>query len=91
MGAGKSSVARELSRLGRQRWVDTDRLVVQSAGMPITEIFARRGEEEFRRLETAALHSLTDSRGLIVATGGGIVGAPDRTASSCPHSGAWSG
>ena len=76
MGAGKSSIARELSNLGRQRWVDTDRLVVQEAGMPITEIFAAHGEEGFRGLETAALRSLAASRRLIVATGGGIVNAP---------------
>ena len=77
MGAGKSSIARELSNLGRRRWVDTDRLVVQEAGLPITEIFAARGEEGFRELETAALRSLTGSRRLIVATGGGIVNTPD--------------
>ena len=77
MGAGKSSVARELSRLARRRWVDTDGLVVRSAGRPITEIFAADGEEGFRRLETAALASLGGSRRLVVATGGGIVTRPE--------------
>lgn len=80
MGAGKSSVARELSRLARRRWVDTDRLVVRQAGRPITEIFATEGEEEFRRLETVALASLGDSRRLVVATGGGIVTRPENVA-----------
>lgn len=73
MGAGKSSVARELSALTRRRWVDTDRLVVRETGAPITEIFAARGEAGFRQMETAALRSLAGSRRLIVATGGGIV------------------
>lgn len=77
MGAGKSAIARELSRLDRRRWSDTDRLVVQEAGMPITDIFATLGEETFRALETAALHSLIGSRRLIVATGGGIVTAAE--------------
>ena len=76
MGAGKSSIARELSRLDRRRWVDTDRLVVAAAGAPITEIFETRGEEAFRELETAALRSLGGSHRLIIATGGGIVNAP---------------
>ena len=80
MGAGKSSIARELSRLGRRHWVDTDRLIVQETGMPITEIFAAQGEERFRSLETAALRSLAGSRRLIVATGGGIVPRPDNSA-----------
>lgn len=77
MGAGKSSIARELSRLGRRRWVDTDRLVVHGTGLPITEVFATRGEEIFRELETAALRSLTDDRRLVIATGGGIVKAAE--------------
>ncbi len=77
MGAGKSSVARELSCLTRRRWVDTDRLVIQQAGAPITEIFATRGEESFRQLETDALLSLAGKGRLIIATGGGIVTRPE--------------
>ena len=73
MGAGKSSLARSLARLTSRRWVDTDHLVVECAGLPITEIFARHGEEEFRRLETVALQSLGEQQRLVVATGGGIV------------------
>ena len=77
MGAGKSSVARELSCLTRRRWTDTDRLVVRRAGKPITAIFAEEGEEAFRQMDTAALTSLAGSRRLVVATGGGIVTRPD--------------
>ncbi len=76
MGAGKSSVARELARICRRRWVDTDRLVVQQAGVPITEIFAAHGEAHFRWMETAAICSLQGSSRLIVATGGGVVTEP---------------
>ncbi len=76
MGAGKSAIARELAALGRRRWVDTDRIVIREAGMPITEIFATHGEAGFREMESAALRSLADSRRLIVATGGGIVKEP---------------
>ena len=77
MGAGKSSVARELARHGARRWVDTDRLAAARAGMPIPVIFSRQGEEGFRRLETEALRSLEGSHRLIVATGGGIVTRPE--------------
>ena len=77
MGAGKSSIARELSGLSRRRWVDTDRLVVQMVGVPISEIFASHGEEAFRTMETGALRSLAGERRLIIATGGGIVSAPE--------------
>lgn len=73
MGSGKSSVGRLLAAELDYQFVDTDAMVVQEAGVPISEIFARDGEEEFRRLETAALRSLVGSEGLIIATGGGIV------------------
>jgi len=77
MGSGKSSVGRLLAgRLGF-RFVDTDALVVKEAGMPITEIFARQGEPAFRDRESAALESLLGRKGLVVATGGGIVIRPE--------------
>ncbi len=80
MGAGKSSVARELARLTARRWTDTDKQVVQQTGQTITEIFTRDGECHFRRLETEALQSLASERRLIVATGGGIVTRPENIA-----------
>ena len=73
MGAGKSSLARHLARLTSRRWMDTDKMVVQRTGIPITEIFAQYGEPEFRRLESEMLQSLGAQERLIVATGGGIV------------------
>ncbi len=75
MGSGKSSVGRLLAaRLGF-RFVDTDALVVEAAGMPIAEIFATYGEAAFREYEAEALESLLDQnrQRLVVATGGGIV------------------
>lgn len=73
MGSGKSSVGRLIAgRLGFQ-FVDTDVLIVQRAGMEISEIFASEGEERFRDLETAALESLTQRDRCVIATGGGVV------------------
>lgn len=77
MGAGKSSLARQLARLTSRRWVDTDRMIVQRVGQPITEIFAQQGEAAFRELESETLQTLHDQRRLIVATGGGIVTRPE--------------
>lgn len=71
MGSGKTTVGRLVAeKLGRP-FVDTDVLIAQRAGCSIPELFARDGEEAFRRLETAVLRDLPD--GLAVATGGGLV------------------
>ena len=73
MGAGKSSIARELTRLTGRRCTDTDHLVARAEGAPIPEIFARQGEAYFRDRETDALRTLQNARRLVIATGGGIV------------------
>lgn len=80
MGSGKSSVGRLVARTLQSRFVDTDRLVVDRAGMEIRDIFASHGEAFFRAEETRALRSLLGDRRLVVATGGGIVTVPENLA-----------
>lgn len=74
MGAGKSTVARELERLGDFCLVDLDALIVARTGRSIPDIFADEGEERFRDHESAALRSLAGAQGGVIATGGGIIG-----------------
>lgn len=72
-GCGKTTLGTLLaSRLGR-RFADADEEVVRQSKSSIPEIFARFGEEEFRRRETAALASLGQQSSLVLATGGGAV------------------
>jgi shikimate kinase len=80
MGTGKSVVGRRLAeRLGRL-FVDTDERIVAGAGRSIPEIFQSEGEQGFRERETAALRSLSDVTGAVVATGGGIVSRDENIA-----------
>lgn len=73
MGAGKSSVGRKLAdRLGMSV-VDTDELIERSAGMKISEIFARYGEEHFRELEKKAVAEASKLENHVIITGGGVV------------------
>ena len=76
MGSGKSTVGRMLARRLRFRFLDTDKLVEERAGMKISGIFAQHGEAHFRERETAVLQSLDGVRRHILATGGGIVTVP---------------
>ena len=76
LGAGKSTLARNLGRLFHRRYVDTDRLVERRSGMSISTIFEPEGEERFRLLETEALESLGAKRSLLISCGGGIVETP---------------
>ncbi len=69
MGSGKSTVARELSRLLGRRLVDTDVEVERRARLPVAAIFAGRGEPFFRALEREVVRGLAGP--LVVALGGG--------------------
>jgi shikimate kinase len=73
MGSGKSAIGRVVARRLRFRFVDTDALIAKQAGQPISAIFAERGEEYFRDLETETLQSLRNLRHTVIATCGGVV------------------
>lgn len=73
MGAGKSTVARELAkRLGRELVV-IDRLIEEKVGKKIVQIFEESSEARFRELERQAVIELAPRSGLIIDCGGGIV------------------
>jgi len=73
MGAGKSSVGRRLAaRLGVP-FVDADAEIESAAGMTITEIFAKHGEDYFRAGEARVIARLLESGPQVLATGGGAV------------------
>lgn len=73
MGSGKSTVGRELARRLGRAFLDTDELVERRAGMPVPEVFARLGEDGFRRLEAEAVAEAAAEGGRVIATGGGAL------------------
>lgn len=77
LGAGKSTLARNLGQLFHRRYVDTDRLVERKSGRTVTQLFEQEGEARFRELETDVLRGLRQERSLLVSCGGGIVETPE--------------
>jgi shikimate kinase len=73
MGTGKSAVGRALARRLRRPFTDLDAAVEKAAGLPVAEVFARRGEAAFRRLERRALARAAARGGAVVALGGGAL------------------
>ena len=73
MGAGKTTVGRQLAqRLGKS-FVDTDQDIEQRTGVAVKVIFEIEGEAGFRKRESEALDRLTAMTDLVLATGGGAV------------------
>ena len=71
MGAGKSTVGRQLaSRLGWE-FLDLDTHLESRTGSTVPELFARHGEAHLRRLESTALASALGRSNTVLALGGG--------------------
>src|SRR5689334_3800038 len=71
MGAGKTTLGRELARLTHRPFVDTDEEIEKRFG-PIPELF-ERGEPEFRRIEEQVVAAALVGPTSVIALGGGAV------------------
>ena len=80
MGAGKTTIGRQLAQRLQLRFVDCDQEIEARTGVHIPLIFDIEGEEGFRKREAQVIKDLTRERGLVLATGGGAVLSPDNRA-----------
>jgi shikimate kinase len=80
MGAGKSSIGRRVALRMGVPFVDADAEIEKAAQMSIPELFARRGEAEFRAGEARVILRLLESGPQVLATGGGAFMNPDTRA-----------
>lgn len=76
MGAGKTTVGKELARRRKLRFADCDQEIVARTGVSIPTIFEIEGEAGFRKRETQMMDELTQESDIVIATGGGVVMAP---------------
>ena len=78
MGAGKSTIGTFLASLLEMKFVETDELIEQELGLPVSAIFERYGEGFFRDKETEIIQELTNLAPgtAVISTGGGVVLRP---------------
>jgi shikimate kinase len=81
IGAGKSTVGRHLAHHLGWSFFDTDAEIEAAEKTTVAEIFASRGEPEFRRIETSVIgqlvHWIERGRPAVVALGVGAFTQPD--------------
>ena len=73
MGTGKTTIARELSKMLHMRLVDIDAEIEKARKMKINDIFRIYGEQYFRDVETDMIKKLSSEKNIIISTGGGAV------------------
>ena len=73
MGAGKTTIGRQLADELRLPFKDVDREIEERSGVEIPWIFDKEGEPGFRRRETAMLEELAELGEAVISTGGGAV------------------
>ena len=73
MGAGKSTIGRQLADFLCRPFIDVDNEIETMTGADIQWIFDMEGEEGFRKRETKMLQDLCEISNIVIATGGGII------------------
>lgn len=73
MGTGKTSVGKELARGKKWQFVDLDELIELKEKQVISDIFAKKGEPYFRKVEKKVLKEVVSQKNFVFACGGGIV------------------
>ena len=71
MGAGKTTVGKELAKLAGLSFIDLDYYIEGRYHKAVSQIFAERGEEAFREIERNMLHEVAEFEDVLISTGGG--------------------
>ena len=73
MGAGKSTIGRQLAKQLGMPFYDSDHEIESRTGVDIPLIFELEGEAGFRKREAAIIDELTRLPDIVLATGGGAI------------------
>lgn len=77
MGAGKSTIGKQLAAALKLDFADSDREIQNRTGVDIPTIFEFEGEQGFRKREAAVIEEISQRDRLVLATGGGVVTVAD--------------
>ncbi|XBC37622.1 MAG: shikimate kinase AroK [Buchnera aphidicola (Meitanaphis elongallis)] len=73
MGAGKSTIGRQLAQQLNMEFYDSDQEIEKRTGVDISWVFDVEGEVKFREREQKIISELTSRHGIVLATGGGSI------------------
>ncbi|HSR01945.1 MAG TPA: shikimate kinase, partial [Methylophilaceae bacterium] len=73
MGAGKTTVGKQLAKQLGKSFYDTDHEIENRTGVKIPVIFDLEGETGFRKREAAVIEELVQLKNIVLATGGGAI------------------
>ncbi|AKZ65650.1 Shikimate kinase I [Candidatus Palibaumannia cicadellinicola] len=73
MGAGKSTIGRQLAQQLNMEFFDSDQEIERRTGADVGWVFDLEGEDGFRYREEKVINELTEKQGIVLATGGGSI------------------
>ena len=71
MGSGKTTIGKALSKETGMMFYDLDWYIESRMHKTVSQIFAERGEEAFRKMEYNMLHEVAEFEDVIISCGGG--------------------
>lgn len=75
-GSGKTTVGRLVAEQLQAGFVDIDAILIRKEGRPISLIFAEKGEQAFREMESKEMEAAVANQAAVIAPGGGWAAQP---------------
>ncbi len=73
MGTGKSVVGKKLAKRLNKDFVELDDMIEKREKMPIKDIFEKKGEPYFRRIEKEVVKEVSLRKDIVISAGGGAI------------------
>jgi len=73
MGTGKSVVGKLLAKKLNMDFVESDEMIETREKMPIKDIFEKKGEPYFRKVEKEAMKEASSRKNIVISVGGGAI------------------